>query len=342
MTSLTVSSFNCKNFKTSTDEIAILCNSNDIILFQETWLLDSEANILAEFDNCFYSQGISSMDTCAKLHKGRPYGGTAIFWKKTLGNICTVIDYGDPRLVGIEINVNGDRILIVNVYLPCDSPENSDVFLSYLSKINNIIECFPSPYVYVTGDFNANLLLNESKSICSNFGKELYDFCNQEQLIISDTLFMKNDSYTFISSAHDTVSWLDHVITTSSGHDLISSINIDYSFVTSDHLPVTIKLNFNCTHMTEQDQSANRGKIDWPYLSCAEIDSYKSKCIVILSSLAINVDLLNCNDPSCSSEDHKQAISCMYQAVIDALVVASVPLNPKNTEHKHNFKPTPG
>ena len=54
------------------------------------------------------------MDTCAKLHKGCPCGGTAIFWKKTLANICTVIDYGNPRLVGIEINVNGDRILIVN------------------------------------------------------------------------------------------------------------------------------------------------------------------------------------------------------------------------------------
>ena len=95
---------------------------------------------------------------------------------KTSQYICTVIDYGDLRLVGIENNINGDCILIVNVYLPCDSPENSDVLLSFLSKINYIIECFPSPYVYVTGDFNANLLLNESKSICSNFGKELYDF----------------------------------------------------------------------------------------------------------------------------------------------------------------------
>ena len=39
---LRVSSFNCRNIKSSIDNVRQLCDANDIIFFQETWLTFEE------------------------------------------------------------------------------------------------------------------------------------------------------------------------------------------------------------------------------------------------------------------------------------------------------------
>ena len=39
---LKVTSFNCNSFKSSIDAVQMLCKENDILLLQETWLLENE------------------------------------------------------------------------------------------------------------------------------------------------------------------------------------------------------------------------------------------------------------------------------------------------------------
>ena len=82
----------------------------------------------------------------------------------------------------------------------------------YLSQLLQIIEDFSSPYVYSCSDFNANVLSH------SRFGDELRRLCSDNLLCLSDTLLLPSDTFTFISSSHDTVSWLDYVLSTTSGH----------------------------------------------------------------------------------------------------------------------------
>ena len=53
---------------------------------------------------------------------------------------------------------------------------------------------------------------------------------------LSDSLFLPSNTYTFISSSHDTVSWLDHVLSTTSGHSLFNSMHVKSDCITSDHL----------------------------------------------------------------------------------------------------------
>ena len=166
---LKICSFNCKNAKTSLDELRMLCSFNDIIVLQETWLLDSEIQYLSIVDDMFYSKGISSMDTSVKIHQGRPHGGLGILWKKSLGENCNIVDMCDTRIMALDIKIDDISLLVVNIYMPCDTSENTELFQEYLSKIDLIFETCNTPYIYVLGDFNANLQVKEGGIIYSRF-----------------------------------------------------------------------------------------------------------------------------------------------------------------------------
>ena len=63
----------------------------------------------------FYSGGCSSVNSEEFLLTGRPHGGLAVLWRKTLGCVKTK-KYSD-RIYGIELT-GSDKLLIFNVYLP--------------------------------------------------------------------------------------------------------------------------------------------------------------------------------------------------------------------------------
>ena len=142
----------------------------------------------------------------------------AILWRKSLGTICSVKEYGDDRLLSIEIKLNCKTISLLNVYLPYDDGTNMDMFQSYLTKIDSII-C-ETPYSCAIGDFNANLARGNHR-----FGNELTKFCNEENLIMSDKVLGKSDYFTFVSAAHDSFVWLDHIISNHSLHAIDQQCN---------------------------------------------------------------------------------------------------------------------
>ena len=131
---LRISSFNCKNVKTSVNEIQYLCDLCDVLLLQETWLYEFDLNFLNSLHKDFYAKGISSMDASKGIITGRPHGGMAVLWRKTLGNMCKIVDLDDNRLLGLEINSSNISILIVNIYMSFNSVDNQDEFHSCLAS----------------------------------------------------------------------------------------------------------------------------------------------------------------------------------------------------------------
>ena len=103
-------------------EIKRLCECNDLVFLQETWLSVLDIHVLSAIDESFYAKGISSMNVSEKVLCGRPYGGIAILWRKTLSG-CKVIDMDDTRLMGFELSTSNNTLFFINVYLPCDSHE---------------------------------------------------------------------------------------------------------------------------------------------------------------------------------------------------------------------------
>ena len=162
------------------------------MILQETWLFDSEASFLSQIDREFYFKCISSMDTESGIVCGRPYGGLALFWRKSIGSDCRTHMYNDSRLLGLEITCNDSSLLIVNAYLPYCSPDNIEEYLTYLNKIDSIISASDTPYVIILGDLNADPRADLTKKVSHQFGKALAKYCVDENLIISDVSYLDN------------------------------------------------------------------------------------------------------------------------------------------------------
>ena len=118
--------------------ISALCEAHDIVILQETWLAKNELSLLSNTHCDFIGNGVSSIDDELKLNSGRPHGGIGIMWRKHMNKHCTFKTYNCNRNAGLEINCGSFKALFLCVYMPCDSSDNYDDFMFYLSKLLQI------------------------------------------------------------------------------------------------------------------------------------------------------------------------------------------------------------
>jgi hypothetical protein len=298
--------------------------------------MDFELHMLADIDTQFYAHGISSMNSSSKLWLGRPFGELAILWRKMIGNQCNIVKFdSESRLLGITVGMSGKEVLIVNVYLPCDSAANEDDYMFYLGKINNVITSHTTPYAIIMGDFNADVCCQKAK----RFGKILLNFCQEESLVMSDYVALKDyDSYTFFSEAHNSVSWLDHVLSTHTVNGFLDNLCILNSFVTSDHFPLSVTLRVNSIVPVKVETTGKGTSVQWPELSEDEIQQYTTGTAELLDDLQFDCESLTCTDIGCECLEHCLSIDVMYDGLIGALNSAAVHF----VKPKKRFKQVPG
>ena len=213
-------------------------------------------------------------------------------------------------LVYKTVKPNDCEFFILCVYLPCDCDQFYDDYCFYLDKIRCIIDAASTPYIFVLGDFNADI---KSDSV---FGSELIEYSDNNSLCCIDKSMLLPDSFTFYSAAHGTTSWLDHCVTTESGKSIISDIYINKDFVYSDQFPlcVTILCDISpiCSNTVENE---TRNIPKWNQIYDSDICEYKSCtytfsrdiviylmkycCIEILIVLYIIRMLIVSTDPFC-------------------------------------------
>ena len=114
--SLRVTSYNCRNLKSSIDNVRQLCDTHDIIFLQETWLSNDELSLLKCLHADFYADGVSAMDTTSGILIGRPFGGIGILWRKSIG-ACIQDHKYNTRVMGIEFDNGNRKLLAVNIYI---------------------------------------------------------------------------------------------------------------------------------------------------------------------------------------------------------------------------------
>ena len=92
--------------------------------------------------------------------------------------------------------------------------------MNYLGKINYIIQETPTDKIVAIGDFNANT--------GSKYYDELSVWCDELNLIMSDIHILGRDSsaFAYVSDAHNTCSWLDHVVCSHSMHQYFTDLKI--------------------------------------------------------------------------------------------------------------------
>ena len=104
------------------------------------------------------------------------------------------------------------------MYIPYEYKENVHDFNNQICKMHTIF-------------------MNNKDSL---FGLHLLQFCEDNCYTLSDFVYMPDTSFTFHSGAHDTVSWLDHAVSSFSMHEFISEIDVLHNYLTSDHFPLSM------------------------------------------------------------------------------------------------------
>ena len=91
-----------------------MCADHDLILLQEHWLLPDELQILSDVHIDFLACGSSAVDIGSNILVGRPYGGTAILYRRRLAECITVEQTDDSRYTAYT---RYGPVLILSVYM---------------------------------------------------------------------------------------------------------------------------------------------------------------------------------------------------------------------------------
>ena len=87
--------------------------------------------------------------------------------------------------------------------------------------------------VSIPGDWNADI-----SDVNSVFATHLKDFCSDIDMVISDEAMLAGDTFTQLSERWHSTSWLDHCLSTSDGHNLITAMQLSVE----DRQPMSIIL----------------------------------------------------------------------------------------------------
>ena len=98
--------------------------------------------------------------------------------------------------------------------------------------------------------------------------------------VISDIEHMGIDSgsFTFISDAHGSTSWIAHCACTGQGHANISASNVIYDTQSSDHFPLSICIDISIVPMLDMHGPGSRSTLNWDKASDRERSAYTGKC----------------------------------------------------------------
>ena len=244
MVSTEIVSYNCRGLPTDPEKLKFkpdiysLFNNEtaSFIFFQETFLIKQELDFLNSLYPGFHGVGTSTTDGKNEIIQGHAPGGVAVFWRSKFDNIVMPVIFPYDWIIGIELNFGCRKCVILNVYMPCESSdEHEEQFLENLGNIACILAELDCSCIYILGDWNSNM--NGGVFI-----EHLKHFISDNNLLLSSELLLPADSFTYLSEAWGTTSWLDHCVSTADAHDSILNMHIDYKGSLSDHFPMYISL----------------------------------------------------------------------------------------------------
>ncbi|CAK1546365.1 unnamed protein product [Leptosia nina] len=309
------------SLKRSIEQVRMLCEYTDIIALQETWLLPHDLDFVSSISDNFASCAKSSVDTTLGVLRGRPYGGLAILWRRSVFKDVKIIDCSTDRLAAVRINCAGKQFLVMNVYMPTNKEENLIDFTTCLAQITAIIDECDTEAVYVLGDFNA-----DPQQL---FGRELTNFCNDNQLhcIDQDLLGCDSGTYTYISDAYGTRSWLDHCVVTTAARDSVLSAKVEYGVYWSDHMPLSIVCDISV--IVIKDCLVNNymlsefNQVTWGTRTTEQIELYSRLCDRNLTNLKyISPVCIQCDNRICAN--HLYLIDKFYDDIVKILRDAAI------------------
>ena len=313
---LRIASYNCNSVRTPHSMITVraLCDRNDIVCLQEHMLPHQDLAYLQNIHPDFYGYGTSPVDLRDGPMLGRPRGGLAVLWRKTIAQNFTLhSDICKDRILVFEITTKNESCIFLNVYMPYQCNDNLDMYLDCLGDISAVHDEYNTSNFCIIGDLNADI----DNGI---FGPELHNFCLDLNFRISDMCFLPPDTYTYISNAWNTTSWLDHAITSQMMHQCIKSMQIAYDLCVSDHFPLELTLGVQLSSADCNNRSTTSERAPQPVWSKAtreNIAHYGDLSHVLARGVNIPTTAVMCRNPHCTA--HKTEIDQFYEDIVNTL-----------------------
>lgn len=122
----------------------------------------------------FAFTGNLAVDTAAGVLCGRPYGGVALLWRKSLLSKVSVIKCSSVRIAAIKVSLCDRDMQVFSVYMPTNSSDNLAKFTDCLSEIAAVIDSNGIEAVFILSDYNAHTesysIVNYLRSVRNNNG----------------------------------------------------------------------------------------------------------------------------------------------------------------------------
>ena len=324
-------SFNCKGFSNSKiKHINNLLLNCEILLLQETWLLNSQIGTINRHFSDFNTYGVSGMKENV-LITGRPYGGCSFLYHKSLSPLITFIELNSKRVCCLQIKIEHGLLYVFNVYMPCDSTNNDNLqeYNETLSIISTCMSQHKINYCVIAGDLNTDLTrIHSGNSISLN------TFVEKENLGYVLKKIASKVQFTF-TGIKDNHSLIDHFIVS---ENLLNVINDYYTedFVDnlSDHLPLYCHLSCNNVMHTVKNNVTHEVnyRLHWERATKEHIIAYQQHLNDRLQSFSLPAGITNCKSTdNCS---HKLDIVLYHDKIIDALTEAmmtQIVISPKSS-----------
>ena len=286
----------------------------------------------------FIGTGVATVDAGDGLITNHPPGGVAIFYRNKLSSYVSVIDTKLDWVTGIKFCKNNISIYIFSVYLPCCNKKNEDSYLSKMGQLISIVNDLNSPNIFLVGDFNADI---NAKTL---FGKHLRDFCDDNNMICSTVDKLPRDSYSYVSYAWHTCSWLDHCISTHSADNLTSNFEIHYSVSSRDHIPFSFDLDIGAVNYNIiSETKVSSQYISWHDISTEKITDYSNKVQMRMEWYQKKLNQICCNN-RCQNPKHHREIITLYDSLTSFLknVGCNTLVDKPITDHRDNRTVLPG
>ena len=90
-----------------------------------------------------------------------------------------------------------------------------------------------------------------------------------------DHIGADSGSFTFVSEAHGTTSWIDHCLCTTQAHASLVGVNIGYGMQSSDHFPLSLCID---VPRLESESVHTQCRLNWSKGSARDTLAYTDKC----------------------------------------------------------------
>ena len=184
---------------------------------------------------------------------------------------------------------------------------------------NSFIESATSNLM-VLGDFNA--------AVDTVFEYELLEMCKPHQLVGSDyaSFGRVSGQYTYVSDAHCTTSWIDHVLCSQDLQRKLRLINILDKLPNSDHfqLSVIIDVQVQSVPSVSTICSSPRAKViyNWTKADTTDVNKYCMQTYDNFSKICIP-PAIKCTNINCKSLEDRHEVDLFYSQICEALHCSS-------------------